>query len=97
MNDTPWIKVIDQMVAGVNHNTPTGYKPDLDAAVRERQAAPVAMVRIVVPDLITGLNDYHTSPWAAATGLGWNECRKKCIDNIRAAGCVPVDAKGEEL
>ncbi len=67
------------------NDTPTGFPPDLDAAVRERQAAPVPKVRIVVPER---WQDKHED---------WCVYEHEVIAAIRAAGCVPVNAKGEEL
>ncbi len=64
--------------------TPTGYPPALDAAVRERQGAPVPKVRIICPDGVG-----HPDSFLARDRV-W-------VDAIRAAGCVPVNAKGEEL
>jgi hypothetical protein len=76
-------------------STPTGFAPDLDAAVRERQGAPVPKVRIVVPNgrLATG----HSSRSTQTYCKGWNAAMEACIAAIRAAGATPVNAKGEEL
>lgn len=60
------------------------YTADLQAAVDVRQAAPrMPQVRIVLPSHSLGdaLTDYED----------------RVVAVIRAAGCVPVDAKGNEL
>jgi hypothetical protein len=77
------------------NDTPTGYPPDLDAAVRERQGAPVPKVRIVVPTPTP--RERNTCDYDAGWSSGYEIAFDQCIAAIRAAGCVPVNAKGEEL
>jgi hypothetical protein len=79
--------------------TPTGFPPALDAAVRERQAAPVARVRIVVPDLIPKITK---DQWALTFSQYGHEMyfkrqRDRVLAAIRAAGCVPVNGQGREI
>jgi hypothetical protein len=82
-------------------DTPTGYAPDLDAAVRERQGAPVPKVRIVVPPRhrIYGGDDGDGYPYGgvdmAEDGRWMDAC--DVIAAIRKAGAVAVDGQGREL
>ena len=78
-------------------DTPTGYPPDLDAAVRERQAAPHVPYDSDEQFIRDVANDGRARVVVPGGGHLYHLKVDEVIAAIRAAGCVPVDGQGREI